>query len=543
MRKQILVLSTAMVGLTSCSNQLDVKNVTQPDVSRVLATPALIEGVVGGLGLLVFNPERASESVNTQSKVLAAESWGSVANFGIAVRAAVPHSALISNELGNDNQIGNLANFQSFSIASRTASNTIKAFDKVLAAGQTLGSSAQDQRARAFSYLVLGEAMGNLSLAYDSAAIVSVKLAAEDIPPLSGAADVAKAALGALDSAIAIASSAAAQSGSNGFPLPATWLNGLSVSRTDFIKMARSFKARYRAGVARTPTERAAVDWSAVIADATNGIAADVAVQIGNGSGWSAQFDENTGYVNGYSMMPMYYWGMADTSLAYDAWLATPRDQRRAFLVQTPDSRWPSGATRAAQQSVTAFASLPTPSGQIIRNRPTGEDIVVTGYGDTWYENRRYGSVNAAGHIGAYIDFSKVENDMLAAEGYIRTGNVPAAAALVNISRVRNGLSSVLGVTSATSPISTATSCVPRVPVGPNFTSTACGNLFEAMKYEKRVETAETGYMIWFTDSRGWGDLLENTVIEWPVPYQEMQARLKPFYNGTRAQGKGTYGF
>jgi hypothetical protein len=64
------------------------------------------------------------------------------------------------------------------------------------------------------------------------------------------------------------------------------------------------------------------------------------------------------------------------------------------------------------------------------------------------------------------------------------------------------------------------------------------------MKYEKRMETAFTGYLVWFSDSRGWNDLPANTAIEWPVPFQEMQARQQPYYDGTRQQvGASTYGF
>ena len=131
---------------------------------------------------------------------------------------------------------------------------------------------------------------------------------------------------------------------------------------------------------------------------------------------------------------------------------------------------------------------------------------------------------------------------MLAAEGYIRTGNIAAAQALINKTRTKNGLAAI-NVTSATQPIGSLPNCVPRVPQAPNFTSTACGTIFEAMKYEKRMETAFTGYLVWFTDNRGWGDLLEGTTVEWPVPYQEMQARQSGYYNGTNRAARGTYGF
>ena len=52
-----------------------------------------------------------------------------------------------------------------------------------------------------------------------------------------------------------------------------------------------------------------------------------------------------------------------------------------------------------------------------------------------------------------------------------------------------------------------------------------CGDAWEAMKYEKRLETAMTGYGQWYFDSRGWGDLPVGTPVHWPVPNQEADAR------------------
>jgi hypothetical protein len=51
----------------------------------------------------------------------------------------------------------------------------------------------------------------------------------------------------------------------------------------------------------------------------------------------------------------------------------------------------------------------------------------------------------------------------------------------------------------------------------------------------------------WFMDSRGWGDLIQDTPLEFPVPYQEMQTRQKPSYTlgggGPSSARRGTYGF
>ncbi len=542
MRKHYIMGSGLLLGLTACGGDaLNITNINNPDVARAYATPAGVEGVVAGLGPQVFNPQRATESVNTQAKILTGESFASVANFGMAARAQIPRS-IISNELGNDNQTGNLANFNSFSRVARTASNAIVAVNALAKTGQTIGSPAQDARARAFSFLMLGQSLGMLSLAYDSAAIVTPAVPSDQVPGLSSAAAVNTAALAMLDSAIAVATSAAATNGANGFPLPATWINGQSLTQANFVRLARSYKARYRAGVARTVAARAAVDWTAVIADATNGITADFTVNIGNSSGWTSAFDVGQIYVTGgWHSLPYFYYGMADVSGGYDAWLATPRDSRRAFVIVSPDKRWPTGTTRAAQQAQAPTVVLPT--GQYFRNRPTGEDVPLTGPGDSFYDHRRYGAVNLAGSAGPYVEMSKTELDMLAAEGYIRAGNLSAAASLINVTRVKNGLDPV-SVTSATQPISTnLATCVPRVPQAPAFTSTGCGTILEAMKYEKRMETAFTGYMVWYTDNRGWGDNIEGTVIEWPVPYQEMQARQSGYYNGTLRAPKGTYGF
>lgn len=539
----LVLIAGATAALTGCGDNLQVNNLNSPDVARAYSTPAGIEGVIAGLGVQVFNPQRASESVNTQAKLLAGESYATVANFGMAARASLPRT-IISNEMGNDNSVGNLANFNSFSRLARTAANALAAVDALIKSGSTIGSPAQDARAKAFGFLILGETLGNLSLAYDSAAIVTPAVPSDEVPGLSGAAAVNAAALSMLDSAVAYAEKAKAASGANGFPLPNTWLNGISPSADDFIKIARSFKARFRAGVARTPAERAAVNWQAVIADATNGITSDLDINIGGGSGWSATFDENQAYVvGGWHQFPIMYAGFGDVSGSFEAWLATPWASRRAALIVTPDTRWPKGNTRAAQQADQPDKNVR--EGLYVVNRPSGQDVPGTGPGDSFYDHRRYGNVNTNSHTGPYTDMSATEISMLAAEGYIRTGNIAAAIDLVNQSRVRNGIEPIpTSLSSATTPYSTdKTTCVPQVPSGPSFTTTACGSLLEAMKYEKRMETAFTGYMIWFTDSRGWGDLWEGTVVEWPVPYQEMQARQQGFYNGDRRAGKGTYGY
>ena len=194
-------------------------------------------------------------------------------------------------------------------------------------------------------------------MAYDSAAIVTPGLASDFIPQLSGATDVMRAAIAMLDSAIAIAADPAALGG-GGFPLPPEWVSGNTLTRDDFVRVVRSLRARFRAGIARTPAERATVDWPAVIADAENGVVTDFMLTVGAAIGWTAgSVSLSSLFIN---MAPWYY-GMADVSGGYDTWLALPLESRDFFLVVTPDRRWPQGTTRADQQanSSTAGTSMP----------------------------------------------------------------------------------------------------------------------------------------------------------------------------------------
>jgi hypothetical protein len=121
----------------------------------------------------------------------------------------------------------------------------------------------------------------------------------------------------------------------------------------------------------------------------------------------------------------------------------------------------------------------------------------------------------------------------------------------VNITRVKNGLApfpdgSTATTRAPTQPGGSATNCVPRTPTGTGNTL-ECGTLFEAVKYEKRIETLFTGYNAWFIDERGWGDLPVGSAQMWPVPYQEMDARRQPFYNSLSGPqwvaASNTYGF
>jgi hypothetical protein len=546
----IRFLATASVacGLAACKDLVSVNNLNNPDRPRVLAKPSDVEALGGSqFQQIMLGTLDSIARPHTGMLTAAFENASALANNGLGPRSAIPRGS-IGNGRGNAYADDNFGTFRILSVAARNVSDVL---NRAKTAGFALSSTGDEQRLKAFAHFVHGVALGYLAATYDSVGIPRPTDGPSEVPALEAYPAVTAYALGELDSALVYARMTGTSA------LPVNWLTGptgSTVSTAQFIRVIRSYKAKFRVQTARTPTERAAVNWTEVIADATNGLTADLVAGMNPSQGWDYNWLQAGLHFRdaNWHQMPYYIIGMADVSGAYDNWLATARDARTPFLILTPDLRFPQGATRPAQQSTCPADKPDCPlsrAGQYFRNRPPGEDQAAEGWRASFYDHYRWRAFADAGRVGTFPIFPVAEVDMLAAEGYIRTGNIAAAATLIDKTRTVAGLPALSGVvTTATAPVPGGTSCVPRVPAGPNFTSTACGNIFEAMKWEKRMETAYTTYGAWYLDSRSWGDLAEGTPLSWPVPFQELDARKKPIYDlgglgGQAAAGPSAYGF
>ena len=540
MRRRNLVLTGLVAGsiAAGCADDpLSTQNQNNPNADALLASATGTETIVSKLVQQMFNGQYgSSDAIWPQATILGLESEATVANFGMNTRGAIPRLP-ISNAQGNDVQAGNNRDYSFLTRNSVLAARSINALE----AAKASLPATDIARDRAFAFFALGYGLGHLSLIYDSISVVTpVLVAANDTTPGFSSATVAnRTAIQMLDSAVAIANSPALASGWN---MPALWLASPSSgpTRDEFVRIVRSFRARIRANVARTPAERAAVDWAAVSADATNGIQSDLVAALSSGKGWTAAWLNQAAVPGGWHQVPYWIIGMADTSGAYATWLSQGIGNKQPFLIVTPDKRFPQGQTRTAQQDFQD--PIRRASGVYFRNRPSGQDTPGAASGLSWYDNFRFYDYRQNNQTGNWVWFSRAENDMLAAEAMLRLGQVSSAIPLIDRYRTANGLPSLAGLTSVTATVPGGNACVPRVPTGGG--ATKCGDVFEAMKYEKRIETSFTGYAAWFLDSRGWGDLIRGTAIEWPAPYQETDARGRPYYNNPRTSaGPGTYAF
>ncbi len=531
---------------------LDVPNRNNPDRPRVLANPADVEGLASGQFQQIISATLGSGAgaaglsrPQLSMLTMAFESASGLNNNGMGPRSNMERGP-IDNSRGNQYDAENFSAFRILSGVARNGADIIsRGKDPAFSLGA--GREADLNRMIAWTHFISGVAHGYLAMTYDSAAIARPSDLPAEIPPLSGYSDVMAYALADLDSALVYLARP-------GVPaIPQGWLTGpggTTVSVAEFTRVVRSFRARMRAGNARTPQERGAVDWAAVIADAEAGIQADLVVGMNRNQQWDYHWLHTSYHYRdaAWHQMPYHVIGMADVSGGFENWLSQPRDTRGSFLIVTPDLRFPQGATRAAQNTDRGGQGTPT-GRQYFRNRAAGLDPAGSDWRQSQYDHYRFRAFADANGVGDHPIFTRAENDMLAAEGHIRRNDIAAAAALIDRTRTTSGLPALTGVvTSSTQAVPGAAQCVPRIPVGPAFTSTACGTILEAMKWEKRLEMAFTAYGGWYFDSRGWGDLPEGTPLHWPVPVQELDARRLPIYNlGGVGQAGGaavsTYGY
>jgi len=524
-----LAASTLVGALFGCDfDGLAVENQNNPDRPRILATAAEVEGLASAQFQQIVTAQfGALPRPHLSMLTMAFENASALNNNGMGPRSELERSPL-DNSRGNQYDTDN---FTTFRILHGVARNTADILARTDEPTFALGSGeAGLNRLKAWTFFISGAAHGYLAMTYDSA---SIALPTDDplVPtPLARYQDVNAFALAQFDSALVYLARP-------GVPaIPQGWLTGPgggTVTVADFTRVVRSFRARIRAGVARTPEERTAVDWTAVIADAQNGIQADLVVGMNRGQGWDNHWLHTSYHYRdvAWHQMPYHIIGMADVSGGFENWLAQSRDTRAPFLIVTPDLRFPQGSTRAAQNADRGGQGVPT-DGRYFRNRAPGLDASGIGWRNSWYDHYRFRAYADAGGVADLPIFTKAENDMLAAEGHIRSNNISAAAALIDRTRAAAGLPALAGVvTAADQPVPGGAACVPRIPVAPNFTSTACGNILEAMKWEKRMEIAYTTMGGWYFDSRGWGDLAAGTALSWPVPVQEMDARGGTTYN------------
>lgn len=485
-----ILLAIAFVG---CQD-LAVENPNEPDKERAIRTAEDVQSLISGSFLTWWTGTQKDISFPALTLSVIADahtsSWGNWAMWDMSTEPRMPWN----NSVAYTHAAVNRETWYAMYRAISSVNDGLIAINKGLKIIE--GGVDQTVRARAFAKFVQGLAHGWLALFFDKAFIydetIDINTVKLELKPYR---EVMTAALKMLEDCIAITRTGT-------FRTPRAWINGVELTEVELRELAYSYMARFRAAVARTPAERAAVDWAKVISDARNGIKRDFA-PIGDGNLWwdALKF---RGQHPIWTRVDYRTIGISDKSGRYEAWLRTPVAMRNVFDVESDDRRihGPGG---------------PRTPGKDMRWWPTSPFRDDRGtYHHSLYSHTRYRYHLDGGATGPMPAFLVAELDLTIAEGLWRTGGSAAEiVALINRTRVGRG----------------------EMP--PLVATMSRDEIFKWLKYEKMIETFATASGLPWFDRRGWGDLVPGTLLHFPIPGKELEILRMEIYTFGGVGGPG----
>ena len=455
-RFTVLAASVGIVAFASaCKPDLNITNPNAPDVARAVATPGDVRNLIGASFNTWFFSMQGTDACGPcpglATAVMADNMTMAFGNFGARFNGQEPRLAYNNNSSVSD---GHVASDQYDAIygALGAANDGLGAIKRGVKVAVSTGAADETPQFQAFAYLIQGLTLGWESLIFDKGFVVD-----EDTPsgtatlqayPAINAAAVAK-----FDKAIAAAAGAS-------WTFPNSFTPGMTLTAANFSKMANTMAARTLAYMPRTAAEAATTNWTKVLSYAEKGISTGtpITLQI-TGDGGSLWYDY------------MKYYGESES------WVRT--DQR---VIQEMDPTQPVVYTSVnpPPKATSADARLGT-DWTFVSNIPFAVARGV--YFFSQWQHTRYFfhsfEAETEGLVGNVPFVLPAENDLLIAEGLIRTGgDMARAATLINKTRVGRGqLTPLTGAESK-------------------------NDMLAALFYEREIELMNTGASLAWFDRR-----------------------------------------
>ena len=494
------LLVAALALLAGCAD-LEVTNLNDPDRERAISSASDVEALISGgfqSWWVVAHHNYPGSPLSTAADAHSS-SWG---NWGMRDAGWEPRRALNNDPSYSYSGIVNTPWSRSY----RSLAAVRDGFLAIEGGVRIQEGEGPDntERTLAFGKFIQAMSLANLAVLFDQAFIVDEATDFESELQMAPYPEVWAAAEAKFAETIQMASV-------GDFTIPSAWVgfNG-DWSASYMAEIARTYRARYRTQVPRTPAERDAVDWGAVMADASPGLSRDYAGFYEEGGNWAWHRSKlHTATYTGWARIDYRTIGPSDASGNWETWINAGPDDKRPFDIDTDDRRITAGD--------------PKTSGKYIRymgNSPFPADRGIYHYSN--YIDWRWAYVREANFVAEYPDMTNKELDFLVAEASYRMGNRMQAMEIVNKYRANGELPPF------TDPNGVAPGgdrCVPQNPNG------SCGDLWETLKYEKRIELFHYGMATEYFDDRGWGDLVQYTFLQLPVPGSELELLLQEIYS------------
>jgi hypothetical protein len=506
------VAVAAALFLSGCVD-LDVTNPNEPDRDRVTSNPRDVQALISTSYQAYFMHAQETNPGMTLG-AMSDNLTGGFFDFGVADMTTLPREPYNPNPTNTRGFIGRVAWSRLYPVISNV-NDGLRAIDHGLRI--TTGPNGADEtaRAQAFARFVQGISYGYLALHHDQALIVTEDTDLETMDPTDFRPyqEVRDTALAMLDEAIAIAQA-------NSFTIPGStdWINGVTLSSADFIRVVNSYAARLIAYTPRGWDERAAVDWNEVIRRIDAGITTDFGPD-GQFQVWESNTRRLLARVRtrpSDHVRPSYMaLGPADVSGRFQTWFATAPKERRPFRITTPDARVhvPNGTAEGTYFGYNGYSLWPEERGTY---RWSYYYYHRDGLGDSWY-------------TGQQVTISRTEMDLLKAEALIRLGRADEAVPLINRTRVGNGKQPPVTLEGPPA----GASCVPKKVTG------ECGSLWDALMHERNLENMAIESPVMWWDFRGLNRIPEGTVVHFPVSGIELENLGLPLYTFGGVGGQG----
>lgn len=488
-------LCAAAVLATGACVELEIENPNAPDRDRAISTPSDIEALISGTYLYWESTVTHRHPAPVMSTVADAvsSSWG---NYGMRDASSEPRVAFNNDPSYSSADVVELPWNWSYVVLAALNDGLNATRDNRDDMVKELTEDGT-RRLEVFGKLLQGLSLAALSVIFDQAIIVDEDTNLDSLK-LSPYNEVWEAARTKLTEAIDMA-----QGGT--WEIPTEWVgcNG-AWSAGRLAEIARAYRARYAVQVPRTPEERENLDWAAIKADAAPGLAGGT-----HGGYYDACIWGWAGYKwpllmhNGWGRADIRWVGPADASGKWEAWMAADLDDRRAIDIDTDDRR--------------VTGDTPDSDGMYIEYLGGSPFRPERGYYHfSNYRDYRFDYILTENQfLGLWPDMTEKELEFIEAEADYRMGNRNAAMATVNRYRTMNG--KLPPFRSAGDVAPGGNRCVPQHPDG------SCGDLWEALKYEKRIETNGYGMGVEYFDDRGWGDLVQYSWQQLPIPGAEIE--------------------
>jgi len=519
MRIRTIVLLGALVLGASACQEMDVTNPNNPGRDNVLKSGPDVQSLISTAFREWFERTEGT-SPGISLSFMADEFTGGFFDFGGQELSREPREPLNQNS-GTNPAPGTWTLYYRLIAGINTAFRAIEENDlKIIEGGADV-----TVRANAFGKFVQGLSHGQIALQFDQGYVSSEvtdfgTLSFEEARALLRPyAEVRDTALAQLKAALALAQA-------NTFSLPGAgseWVSGVDMTNQDLARLINTYIARLMVYTARNPTERAAVNWNEVITRIDAGITSDFAPVAIPGI-MESIFKHRAGRQRtttpgDFMRVDYMVVGPADQGQGWVNWVALPWSNRLPFRMTNLADRRIDGLP-AAQRPATCSVQT-TSCGLYMGYHVSNVWNADRGTGQrSYYIYHRMGT-GTAWQLGPIVIINRAELDMLKAEGLIRLGRAAEAIPLINKTRVANGQLAPVDINGAPG---TAPNCTPRKFNG------SCGSLWDALRYEKRIETLGLEGGPAFYDARGWQGLVQNTLLHFPMPVTDLELLAMPIY-------------